>query len=103
MCPSFCRLDGHREANRIAIQHVKQRDRFIFPNPRIIQCPEKKGNSPFSENSHHAGRVFESCKIEVMTFQPSMYDVSTLYVIRETFHFADVLDKFNQIRSRSLL
>jgi hypothetical protein len=63
----------------------------------------KKENSTFSKNSYHAGRVFEFCKIEVMTFRASMYDVSTLYVIRETFHFAVVLNKFNQTRSRSLL
>jgi hypothetical protein len=32
-----------------------------------------------------------------------MYDVSTLYVNRETFHLAGVSSKFNQTRSRSLL
>jgi hypothetical protein len=28
-----------------------------------------------------------------------MYDVSTLYVIRETFHFAGISNKFDQTRS----
>jgi hypothetical protein len=41
--------------------------------------------------------------MKVKVFRASMYDVSTLYVNRETFHFAGVSNKFNHTGLRSSL